>query len=422
MSELDRWTEVATRAASEARWADAEQAWRRVLAIDPRQPQALYALGMHAFQRGRLDEALQALQASNAVRPGDPGILLAISRVYRERGEVEAEGRAIADSLAAEPYFLPGLLAKAELHERLGQPKAAVAAYRNALKAAPPEPHWPPALRPHLHRGSALVQRYGEQLAAYLADRSGSRAQALGSFEAERWHEAGAILAGTSQPYPSVCNQLQVPRLPAIPFFERSQFPWVDALESQTEAITDELRAVMAGDQAGFSPYVAYAPGTPVNQWRELNHSRRWSSYKLWDNGRPVDDHLARCPRTAEALGTVDQADIGGMCPNAMFSALAPRTHIPPHTGDTNARLVVHLPLIVPEGCSYRVGFEHRRWTVGEALIFDDSIEHEARNDSDELRVVLIFDIWNPLLSEAEREMVRLLTTAQREFVFEVGA
>jgi aspartyl/asparaginyl beta-hydroxylase (cupin superfamily) len=95
---------------------------------------------------------------------------------------------------------------------------------------------------------------------------------------------------------------------------------------------------------------------------------------------------------------------------------LAPHTRIPPHTGETNARLVVHLPIIVPSGCWYRVGFEERRWRVGEALIFDDSIEHEARNDSDEIRVVLIFDVWNPLLDPAEREMVRAMSAAARGF------
>lgn len=99
-----------------------------------------------------------------------------------------------------------------------------------------------------------------------------------------------------------------------------------------------------------------------------------------------------------------------------MFSVLAPHTHIPPHHGETNARLVVHLPLIVPEKCTYRVGFEHRRWAVGETLIFDDSIEHEARNDSDELRVVLIFDVWNPLLSPGDRDMVKRLSAAKRQF------
>jgi aspartate beta-hydroxylase len=74
----------------------------------------------------------------------------------------------------------------------------------------------------------------------------------------------------------------------------------------------------------------------------------------------------------------------------------------------------VHLPLIVPENCTYRVGFEHRTWKEGELLIFDDTIEHMARNDSDELRVVLIFDVWNPLLATEERELVRALAAASK--------
>jgi aspartyl/asparaginyl beta-hydroxylase (cupin superfamily) len=99
-----------------------------------------------------------------------------------------------------------------------------------------------------------------------------------------------------------------------------------------------------------------------------------------------------------------------------MFSALAPKSHIPPHNGETNARVIAHLPLIVPERCSYRVGFDWRQWRVGETLIFDDTIEHEARNDSDELRVVLIFDLWNPLLDTADRDVVRRLAAAARSF------
>lgn len=70
----------------------------------------------------------------------------------------------------------------------------------------------------------------------------------------------------------------------------------------------------------------------------------------------------------------------------------------------------------MPEGCSYRVGFERRQWQVGKVLVFDDSIEHEARNDSDQQRVVLIFDTWNPLLGEAERSMVQAMLLAAREF------
>lgn len=109
-------------------------------------------------------------------------------------------------------------------------------------------------------------------------------------------------------------------------------------------------------------------------------------------------------------------AHIEANSPNAMFSALAPRTQIPPHHGETNVRVVAHLPLIVPENCLFRVGFEERRWRAGEILVFDDTIEHEARNDSDELRVLLIFDVWNPMLSVAERALAHTVIQAARQF------
>jgi aspartyl/asparaginyl beta-hydroxylase (cupin superfamily) len=95
-----------------------------------------------------------------------------------------------------------------------------------------------------------------------------------------------------------------------------------------------------------------------------------------------------------------------------MFSLLAPRTRIPPHTGVSNARLVCHLPLVVPPDCSFRVGAETRAWAPGSGFVFDDTIEHEARNDSDELRVVLIFDLWAWALSPAERDAVAAITAA----------
>jgi aspartyl/asparaginyl beta-hydroxylase (cupin superfamily) len=92
-----------------------------------------------------------------------------------------------------------------------------------------------------------------------------------------------------------------------------------------------------------------------------------------------------------------------------MFSLLAPKTRIPPHHGVANTRLVCHLPLIVPDHCWFRVGAETRPWEPGRAWIFDDTIEHEAANDSDQLRVVLIFDIWHPGLSQPEREAIAAL-------------
>ncbi len=82
----------------------------------------------------------------------------------------------------------------------------------------------------------------------------------------------------------------------------------------------------------------------------------------------------------------------------------------------TNVRLVTHLPLIVPENCAFRVGNDTRQWIPGKAWVFDDTIEHEARNDSDKLRVVLIFDIWHPHLTPPERAMISGLSAAMNAF------
>jgi aspartate beta-hydroxylase len=67
------------------------------------------------------------------------------------------------------------------------------------------------------------------------------------------------------------------------------------------------------------------------------------------------------------------------------------------------------LPLIVPAGCSFRVGNETRQWVEGQAWVFDDTIEHEAWNRSDKPRLILLFEIWQPELTAAEQAAVREL-------------
>jgi aspartyl/asparaginyl beta-hydroxylase (cupin superfamily) len=112
------------------------------------------------------------------------------------------------------------------------------------------------------------------------------------------------------------------------------------------------------------------------------------------------------------ALRDVPLTDAPGRTPSVLFSLLKPGTRIQPHNGQINARLICHLPLIVPPGCALRVGNETRPWVMGETLIFDDSIEHEAWNDSRETRVVLLFEVWRPELTAAERSSVAALLAA----------
>lgn len=414
--QLTALMEAAAVAAAAGRWQDAERLWTQVRVQDPNHVQALFSLGVHAYRRGDFAGALELLRAARALAPDDPMIPLTMSVVHRDVRDPNQEWSAIIASLTVDPYFLPGLLTKGEFLERNKKSKAASATFRDAIKVAPPEPQWPPALRRRLAHARDMVARDTEELVAYLTHQVAAERSVVDAALGKRWDEAVSIMAGKTRPYHSDCNQLYVPRLPALTFHEPALFPWIPALEAQTAAIRAELQELIAHQSGDFVPYINYKPGDPVNQWQELNHSRAWSSFHLWAHGEPVQENLARCPQTAEALAAIDAVKISGLCPNAMFSALAPHTHIPPHNGETNARLVAHLPLVVPDKCSFRVGHDWCGWEQGKVLVFDDSIEHEARNDSDELRVVLIFDVWNPLLSLAEREMVSALASAMREY------
>src|SRR5690606_12152874 len=256
----------------------------------------------------------------------------------------------------------------------------------------------------------------------YLGHRVSATRASVDQALAGRWDEAVSILAGRTRPYHSQCNQLQVPRLPAITFYGDALFPWMRELESRTDQIKAELQEMLASRGEEFVPYIQYRPGDPVNQWDKLNHSRNWSGFHLHAHGEPVHEHLAECPRTAEALALVDAVEIAGLCPNAMFSALAPGAHIPPHTGETNARLVAHLPLVGRGGAAVRVGWATGPWREARAGGFDATIGRGARNDSRPRRVILMVEVWNPLRTRAEREMATALATAMRDWRTSDGA
>jgi aspartate beta-hydroxylase len=414
--QVDNLAKLAQSAMASGRARDAEALWQQVRLLDPKHPHALASLGIHAYQRGDLASAKMLLEQARLLLPRELMVLMTLAIVLRDLGDNLGEDALLTAVLDIDPFFLPALLSVGALVERTQGQRSAAQHYRNALKVAPPENQWPPALRAQLLQAKKKVDSYGEALAAHFESSLGQKISQLTTVEAERWRELGAVLAGRNKIYPSLANQLQIPRLPAIPFFDRALFPWVPEIEAHTDVIRQELHALLAGSEADFRPYIAYEAGTPVNQWHELNHSKRWSSFFLWQHGKEILENSQRCPQTASALKQVDMPQMPGLCPNAMFSALAPKTRIPPHHGETNARLIVHLPLVVPEHCYYRVGFEHRQWQVGQTLIFDDTIEHEARNDSDQLRVVLIFDTWNPLLSAAERDLVQSLNIELTNF------
>lgn len=361
---------------------------------------------MRDLQRGDAAAALQRLLSLPAPLAGEPMVQLQVALAHKQTGDAAAEMAALVRALDADPYFYPALLQKATLLERTGRRRAAARVYADALKIMPASDRRNPAMQRAVAAAERAVSANREELAAHLEHALADLRRRHPGERLERFDESLEVLVGRKRAYFPEPVMFLFTQLPSIQFYDRALFPWLEELESATDAIRDEIVPVIATDRQDFPPYINFPAGAPVNQWQELNRSQRWSTFFLWKDGEKVAQNCARCPTTAALLDRLPLARVPNFSPNVMFSCLDPHTRIPPHTGDTNTRLVVHLPLIVPGSCTFRVGNDTRPWEYGRAWVFDDSIEHEARNDSDHLRVVLIFDVWNPFLTEAERRLV----------------
>lgn len=384
---------------------------------DPTQVNATITRAQRRLRAGDRQGALAVLEEALAQNPASCELHMNLAMVHRAGGSLVDAVLALNAALAIEPYSFMALLSKGSILEQMGRIRAAARVYRDALRITPAESSLPSGLRGPLARAREVVAEQAQDLAEHLRGAlSDLRAQCHFA-DLRRFDESLDVLAGISKVYNAEPIQFHYPRLPAIPFFEREHFPWMKTLEAATDTIRGELMALLDADLAGFAPYVQYAPGTPENQFASLNHNAQWSSLWLWKDGERRQQAVARCPQTAAILDQLPLADLPRFAPTALFSALAPHTRIPPHTGSTNTRLLVHLPLVLPGPAGFRVGNETREWKIGTAWAFDDTIEHEAWNDADATRVIMIFDIWNPLLSAAERELITALLTAHSEWL-----
>lgn len=401
--------------------AEAARLWQRALEIDPNHVEALLALGQMALSRNEPKAALPLLRRAATFGKPHPMVELCTALAHKELGDTAAEAQAVARALAIDPYFYPALLHQARMLERNGRLRQAARVFGEVLKVMPERDRADPALQRAVQHARSAVEENTSALEKHLESAlAGLRAKHAG-LRFDRFERSLQVMIGRRKMYQPQPAMLHYAELPPIQFYDDDLFPWMRELESAADTIRDELFGVLAEGRGEFRPYVQHPAGAPLAQWAELNHSPRWSTYFLWEHGHRVEAHCERCPRTAGILATLPMAQLPNFSPTAMFSCLEARTTIPPHNGETNTRLIVHLPLIVPASCWFRVGNETRDWQYGKAFAFDDTIEHEACNDSDELRVVLIFDVWNPALSAAERELVGGLVNAIRDYYFEDG-
>jgi aspartyl/asparaginyl beta-hydroxylase (cupin superfamily) len=376
----------------------------------PQQPLVLNAAGGFLYRSGDARRARDLFEKAVAADGHSKVLWLNLANACRALGDKKSEAQALEKALAIDPRYVLALLRKGELMEGLGKNRQAFFFYEAALDSLASGAPVPQQAAAAVTHAQEVVLEHRKELEKFLEQQLAAVHSQHAAADRQRFEACREVYLRKRRVYHSQPKQLLFPYLPEIEFFRREDFPWLDLLEAATEEIAAEALAALAADRAGFKPYVDSPPGTPLDEWASLNHSLKWSVYPLWHDGEPIPDHLQKCRRTAAVLAELPLCDIPHCAPGACFSVLAPRTRLPPHTGTTNTRSIVHLPLVIPEGCSFRVGAHARTWKKGKAWVFDDSIEHEAWNDSDEIRIILIFDIWNPLLSLAERDLVRALT------------
>jgi aspartyl/asparaginyl beta-hydroxylase (cupin superfamily) len=329
--------------------------------------------------RAARDLFLHAAQAGQA----DVAVMLGLAYSCRSLQDWAGMGASIDRVLALDPRNVRALVMKGDSFAQAGNTRAASACYRAALRAAPPADRVTPDLLQELRRvqqaSEQFEKRYDDHMRTWIKERGFDESQSN-----SRVGQALDILLGRKRVYQQEPRYFYFPQLPQKQFYDRADFPWLDAVEAATDDIRAELQAVLQDDAA-------------------------LTAFHLWQNGELNEANAARCPRTMAALANAPLARISGRAPSVLFSQLQPGARIPPRNGLINTRLIVHLPLIVPGKCRLRVGNEVREWQEGRAWVFDDSINHEAWNDSDRARVILLFDIARPELTEDENRWVALL-------------
>ena len=365
---------------------------------------ALGAQGMAALERGGNAEALRCFSAIAAAGRADGTVWVALALARQALDDLDGLVQALDAALTLEPQNVRALLMKGDVMADRGDRRAAVSFYGAALDLVPNTEGLPPEAVSEMDRVRGARDRLNDALHADLT--RGLIARGYDPATASpRFNESLELLAGRKTRYVQEPRSYFFPGLPTIQFYPREDFPWLDTIEAAAGDILAELQALMADGPGLFAPYVEAEMNRPATQ-ADLLENDDWSACYLWRDGVPVAEIAARCPKTMAALEHAPLERIAGRSPFALFSKLTPGAVIAPHTGFHNSRLVCHLPLIAPKGCWFRVGNETRTWEPGKAFVFDDTIEHEARNDGAETRIVLIFNIWRPELTQAERGLV----------------
>jgi len=207
-----------------------------------------------------------------------------------------------------------------------------------------------------------------------------------------------------------------LPDLSARGVEDAHDWQWAKQMQAAAADIRTELLSALPAIRTLGRPYLA-ADSRAGESFSTLVGSLNWTALDLFVEGAPNTEMNAYFPATLAALSDAPLYGLDGSPFEVFFSLLRPGQHIKPHYGLSNHSLTVHLPLIIPEQCWLRVGDEARKWKTGKLVAFDDTFIHEARNESEEERIVLIFSIWHPDLTKPEQQAIKRTFQSRQQWL-----
>jgi aspartate beta-hydroxylase len=406
--------------------ADAERAFSRLLAIQPDDADALQFVASCQLGRGEPARAVESLRTAQRAHPQDAALLHQLGAAQVQAGDLDGAESSLRAGLALAPGMFVARLRLGVVYERQGRRHDAMMAYLAAINAAQAQGRWlsdettAPGLRDAVKHAAQYAAAGRREVFDAIIE---PLRQRYGRAELARVDQCLAIyLHEQPAPLPDPRQRplfLYFPGVPSRTFYPRERFPEHARLEAATAVIREELRAVLSDGAEELVPFLG-APAAEAVAAGLLGatgpQEAAWDAFFFYRHGVRHDANCARCPRTSALLDAMPLVRVREHAPETLYSVLRPGTHILPHRGVTNTRLVTHLPLIVPPDCALRVGGETHVWEEGRCVTFDDTFEHEAWNHGGQTRVVLIVDSWNPDLSEVERMAVADLVAAIGDF------
>lgn len=373
-----------------------------------------------AFAGGDNRKGLLLLRKINAGGEASPGTCHRQAVVEEQIGDWALAGKAHYQCIELAPHIATGYLYAGCWLEQSERTDAAAAAYSLAQEADPAslvgsasaDNDDPTQLR--AIAGNHLLR-------SYLSDQQ--RNLFIDQPDAVRIQDAAWIQTHDA---PITFTQklfapdlFYIPDLPEKPFYQADEFGWAETIMQQSASIKSELENAL-NHQAGTASLRPYlSKDADYGALQSLAGSLQWSALDLFKDGQGNKEVATLFPQTLGQLKSIPTYALDECPVEVFFSLLKPKQQIDAHYGQSNHSLTVHLALEVPENCYLKVADLKREWQEGGLLIFNDSYLHSAHNQSERMRIVLIFSVWHPALTHAEQRAVQTSFRARRQWMTE---